>query len=62
MTQLALDADSVPGHRVEALAGVLAGFRWPGRRSFEKLRKDQQTVCLDVARDALERLARVEIE
>lgn len=50
----------VPDHRVRALAGVIAGFRWPaseGRGSFERLKKGQQKLALDIARQALERLA-----
>jgi hypothetical protein len=43
----------VPEHRVEALAGVLAGFGWPERGSFEKLTKGQQRICREAAREAL---------
>jgi hypothetical protein len=49
---------TVPEHRVRALAGVLAGFQWPDRGSFEKLTKPQQAIAAVVARDALERLER----
>lgn len=48
---------TVPEHRVRALAGVVAGFRWPGRGSFEKLTGPQKTEALAAARSALERLA-----
>lgn len=47
----------VPEHRVEALARVMAGFRWPGRESFEKLTKKQQHACREAARHALTTLA-----
>jgi hypothetical protein len=47
----------VPEHRIETLARVIAGFRWPDRGSFEKLTKPQQRACLEAARGALERLA-----
>lgn len=42
--------------RVRAIAGVLAGFRWPGRGGFEKLKLDQQNAALRVARRALENM------
>lgn len=59
MSQLALDPDpEIPDHRVRSLAGVLAGFRWPGRESFEKLKKPQQAAALAAARATLVRLAR----
>lgn len=62
--QLALDAPDVPEHRVMALAGVLAGFRWPEHAhkhdGFKKLKKWQKQATLDVARLALETLARQE--
>lgn len=48
--------EPVPEHRVKALAGILAGFRWPDRGSFEKLTKPQQKFCMEVARTALEKL------
>lgn len=57
MSQLSLDVPSVPDHRVRVLATVLAGFRWPDRGSFEKLKKGQQQAALDAARGALEHLA-----
>lgn len=47
----------VPAQRVRALAGILAGFQWPDRGSFEKLTKGQQAAALDAARAALERIA-----
>jgi hypothetical protein len=47
----------VPEHRIEVLARVLAGFRWPDRGSFEKLTKPQQRACVETAKAALERLA-----
>jgi hypothetical protein len=43
-------------HRVEALAGLLAGFRWPGRNSFDQLKKSQKAAALDAANEALMRL------
>lgn len=49
-----------PEHRVRALAGVLAGFRWPDRGSFEKLTKPQREAALDTARVALRLLGNVE--
>lgn len=42
---------------MRSLAGVLAGFRWPGRGSFEKLRKGQQEAARKAAWTALETLA-----
>lgn len=48
----------VSEHRVEALANVLAGFRWPRRGSFVALKKGQQQAVLDVARGALAALAK----
>lgn len=54
---LPFDHLRVAPHRVEILAHVMAGFRWPGRRSFDRLTKEQQRLALDVARQALERLA-----
>lgn len=60
--QLPLDVSHVPQHRVEALAGVLAGFRWPGRASFDKLTKKQQEAAYVAASMALEYLAQIEVE
>jgi hypothetical protein len=53
--QLTLEPEQldVSKHRVRALAGVLAGFRWPERGSFEKLTKRQKEITLNVAADAL---------
>lgn len=48
----------VSEHRVDALANVLAGFRWPGRGSFVALKKGQQQAVLEVARGALAALAK----
>jgi len=50
----------IPEHRVRALAGVLAGFQWPDRTSFEKLTKPQKRAAMEVAQFALETLARME--
>lgn len=56
--QLTLDPlPEIPAHRVRALAGVLAGFRYPGRNSFEDLKKAQQYAVLVAAREALIALA-----
>lgn len=56
--QLALaTGQEPPAHRVQALAGVLAGFRYPDRRSFEDLKKGQQKAVLAAARMALQLLA-----
>lgn len=55
--QLHLETVAVPEHRVRALANTLAGFRWPGRGSFDALKKGQQEAALAVARTALEMLA-----
>jgi hypothetical protein len=41
--------------RVEVLANILAGFRWPERAG--KLKKHQEKACLDAARTALTTLA-----
>ena len=60
MTQLALDERRVPEHRVRALAGVLAGFQWPDRGSYERLTKWQQEAARTVARIALETLQGME--
>jgi hypothetical protein len=57
VSQLSLTSERrVPDHRVRALAGVLAGFRWPDRGSFDKLTKAQREAALGAARAALERL------
>lgn len=49
---------AVAEHRVRALAGTIAGYRWPGAGSFERLKKPQQAAAaLNAARLALERLA-----
>lgn len=60
--QLSIDdaEQPVPTHRVQALAGVLAGFRWPTRGTFERLTKPQKQLALEVAEDALRRLAEAE--
>lgn len=55
MSQMRLGPE-VSELRVRALAGVLAGFRWPGR-SFEKLTARQQRAALQAARNALVELA-----
>lgn len=58
MDQLSLDpVPEPPEHRVRALAGVLAGFRYPERRTFEDLKKGQQEAVLAAARGALRSLA-----
>lgn len=61
MSQLSIDGGPDPAavsdHRVRGLAGVLAGFRWPNRGGFEKLKKGQQEAALRAARAALEALA-----
>lgn len=44
-------------HRVDALANVLAGFRYPGRRSVDKLTKAQRANVEAAARDALTAIA-----
>lgn len=46
--------------RVRVLANTLAGFRWPERGSFERLRKPQQEAAIRAARQALVALAREE--
>lgn len=53
MKQMQLDAVEPPAHRVRALAGVLAGFAYPGRRSFEKLTIEQKSLTTGAAREAL---------
>lgn len=59
VTQLRLDAPrSVSEHRVRMFANMLAGYRFPGRGGIDGLKKAQQQLCLDVAREALERLTR----
>jgi hypothetical protein len=50
------DAPRVSRQRVRALAGVLAGFTWPERGTFEQLTKRQKRACLSEARAVLERL------
>ena len=47
----------VPSHRIRVLATVLAGMRWPGRGSYEKLKKEQQQACQEAAKLALDHLA-----
>lgn len=47
----------VPEGRVRALAGVMAGFRWPERTSFEALKQKQREAALAAARQALVTLA-----
>lgn len=59
MSQTLFDTPEQPtpsGHRVRALAGVLAGFAWPERGSFERLTKPQQELATETAREALSRL------
>jgi hypothetical protein len=44
-----------PG-RVQVLAGVLAGMRWPGAGNWQALRKEQRAAAEEAARLALGRL------
>jgi len=61
VNQLSLDGERrVPEHRVRALAGVMAGFRWPGCGPLEKLKPSRREAALDAARVALEALEGVE--
>lgn len=58
MTQLALEPPpTVPEYRVRVLAGIVAGFAWPGRGSFDALPRSLQAAATDAARGALERVA-----
>lgn len=49
-------------HRVRSLAGVLAGFAWPGRGTFDDLRKPQQRAAIELARRTLRDLHLAEQE
>jgi hypothetical protein len=55
--QLSLDGDSLepPSKRVEMVARIFAGFRWP-HVGFDRLTKPQQRHVFTVAREALTRL------
>jgi hypothetical protein len=58
--QLSIGAEKEPPrHRVTALAGILAGFRFPGR-SLERLTNVQRNEVYAIARNALQRLEEVE--
>jgi hypothetical protein len=54
--ELGTGAPRASDHRVKVLATVLAGFTWPERGSFEKLRGPQKLACLQAARVALDYL------
>lgn len=56
--QLSLDPEQVPPGRgrVEALAGVLAGFAAPGLDSWTKVPKAVRDRSLEVAEDALRQM------
>lgn len=60
-SQLSLDGGETepPKRRVEALAGILAGFRFPGR-SLDRLTIVQRREVIEIARNALQRLQEVE--
>jgi hypothetical protein len=51
--QLAFDTPAPPSHRVEALAGILAGFFAPGSDSWSTVPKPVKTACRAVAEEML---------
>lgn len=53
--QLSLSEPRPYTKREQVLATVVAGFAYPGRGGFERLKKKEQEACLDGARIALER-------
>lgn len=58
MTQSLFADETISDHRIDALAGVLAGFIAPGYKSWADAPKRVRKPCLDAAREALETLAR----
>lgn len=61
-TQLTLvpDAFKPSPVRVVALAGIIAGMRWPGSDSFASLSRKRQQAAILIATDALTRIAEAE--
>lgn len=60
MSQLTFDSPLGPPpseHRVNVLANVIAGFRWPDRGGFQKLTKAQQKAAHEAAEMALRHVA-----
>jgi hypothetical protein len=53
VSQLALDAPRPSAHRVEALAGVLAGFLAPGYKDWSSVPKSVKKECRATAEEAL---------